>query len=396
MDAIKLLQMTAGNLIVGFFGKLTMNNAAEIETEITKIRKENQQGALVFDFEGLEYISSTGLRVLLKCAKSEREKIKIMNANMEVYDILEKTGFYRLFEVHKSMKQYSLEDLELIGQGANGAVYRIDREQIVKVFQKTTPMEEIERERSLAQEALIAGLPTAISYSVVKVDGCYGIVFELIDSESLSRVLSSRPGDYDRFTDEYVRLYKTIHETKATGDEFPSIKQIYYDAIEACRDYYTADELEKLHALVASVPDADTLIHGDYHPNNIMVQDEKLLLIDMGDMSRGHIIFDFLATAATQANLVKLNPEYAEYFTKMPADLIKKTWRKLIDTYFCEKTEAERKRIEDQICIFTKLKVGLAPVYGRNAEPEIVQASVEDAKQTLLPYIDELIGAVDW
>ncbi len=396
MGEIKLLQAAEGSLVIGFFGKLSKDNAAGSEAELIKLMKENPHGKLVFDFEGLEYISSAGLRVILNCAKSEREKIRITNANMEIYDILENTGFHRLFEIHKIMKQYSLKDLELIGQGANGAVYRIDRENIVKVFQKTTPMEEIERERSLAQEALISGLPTAISYSVVKVDGCYGIVFELIDSETLSHVLSARPEDYDRFTDEYIRLYKTIHETKATGDAFPSIKQIYYDAIEACRDYYTADELEKLRALVASVPDADTLIHGDYHPNNIMVQNEELILIDMGDMSRGHIIFDFLATATTQANLVKLNPEYAEYHTKMPADLIKKTWRKLIDTYFCEKTEAERKRIEDQICIFTKLKVGLAPVYGRNVAPEIVQASVEDAKQNLLPYIDELIGAVDW
>ncbi len=396
MDAIKLLQMTASSIIVGFFGKLTIKNAAATEAEMTKIRKENPQGTLVFDFEGLEYISSAGLRVILNCAKSEHEKIRIMNANMEIYDILENTGFCRLFEVHKTLKQYSLGNLELIGQGANGAVYRIDREHIVKVFQKTSPMEDIERERSMAQEALIAGLPTAISYSVVKVDECHGIVFELIDSETLSRVLAKRPGDYDRFTDEYIRLYKTIHETKVTGDTFPPIKQIYDNAIEACRDYYTADEIGKLHSLVASVPEADTLIHGDYHPNNIMVQDEKLVLIDMGDMSRGHIVFDFLATATTQANLVKLNPQYAEYHTKMPVELIKRTWRKLMDTYFCEKTEQERKRIEDQICLFTKLKVGLAPVYGRNATPEIIQASIDDAKQNLLPHIDALIGAVDW
>ncbi len=394
MDAVKVLQ-AAGDLIVGFFGRLTIENAAETEAELARIRREHPQGALVFDFEGLEYISSAGLRVILNCAKTENEKIRILNTNMEIYDILENTGFYRLFEVQKSLKQYSPEDLELIGQGANGAVYRIDREHIVKVFQKTTPMEEIERERAMAQEALIAGLPTAISYSVVKVDECYGIVFELIDSETLSRVLVKRPEDYDRFTDEYIRLYKTIHETKAAGDAFPSIKQIYDNAIEACRDYYTAEEIEKLHRLVASVLDADTLIHGDYHPNNIMVQDDKLVLIDMGDMSRGHIVFDFLATASTQANLVKWNPQYAEYLTKMPVELIKRTWRKLMDTYFCEKTEQERKRIEDQISLFTKLKVGMAPVYGRNAAPEIIQGSVDDAKQNLLPHIDALIGAID-
>ena len=147
---------------------------------------------------------------------------------------------------------------------------------------------------------------------------------------------------------------------------------------------------------MASVPDRKTLIHGDYHPNNVMWQNGDLILIDMGDMSIGHPIFDFLATAATQVNLVKLSPEYAEFHTKMPAELITKTWRKLIDQYFGDKTKEERDRIEEQICIFSKLKVALAPVFGRGAAPEIIQASIDDAKQNFLPKIDELIGAVDW
>ena len=80
----------------------------------------------------------------------------------------------------------------------------------------------------------------------------------------------------------------------------------------------------------------------------------------------------------------------------MPAELITKTWRKLIDQYFADKTKEERDRIEEQICIFSKLKVALAPVFGRGAAPEIIQASIDDAKQNFLPKIDDLIGAVDW
>jgi hypothetical protein len=113
-------------------------------------------------------------------------------------------------------------------------------------------------------------------------------------------------------------------------------------------------------------------------------------------MSLGHPIFDFVATAATQVNLVKLSPEYAEYHTRMPAELITRTWRRLIDSYFADKDEDERKRIEDQICIFSKLKVALCPFFGRGVAPEIVQASIDDARQNLLPLIDSLIGKVDW
>ena len=80
----------------------------------------------------------------------------------------------------------------------------------------------------------------------------------------------------------------------------------------------------------------------------------------------------------------------------MPAELITKTWRRLFDTYFEEYTKEERDRIEDQVNTFSKIKVALAPVFGRGASKEIIQASVDDAKANLLPRIDSLIGAVDW
>jgi len=396
METVKLLQTTVNDVVIGFFSKLNGENAGEAEAELLQIRQEHPQGKLVFDFAELVYISSAGLRVLLKCAKSEREKIKIINADSGVYEVLESTGFLRQFQVQKRLKQYALADLRLIGQGANGAVYRIDQEHIVKVFQKTAPLETIERERSMAQEALFAGLPTAIAYDMVQVDGCYGIVFELIDTTTLAHVLQARPEDYDFFIEEYINLYRRIHETKGDAAAFPSIKQVYYDAIAECQAYYTPAELEKLRALIAAVPEADNLIHGDYHPNNIMVRDGELLLIDMGDMSRGHILFDFLATAVTQANLVKLDAKFAEAFVKMPVALINTTWRRLIDSYFADKTAAERQRLEEQICRVAKIKAGLAPAFGRGVAQEIIQASVNDAKENLLPYIDDLIAFMDW
>ena len=144
------------------------------------------------------------------------------------------------------------------------------------------------------------------------------------------------------------------------------------------------------------MPETGTLIHGDFHPNNIMVQDGELILIDMGDMTIGHPIFDFLATAATQVNLVKLSAEYAEFHTRMPAELITKTWRRLIDSYFADRSEEEKNRSEEQICIFSKLKVALAPYFGQGAAPEIIKASIDDAKANFLPKISELMGSVDW
>ena len=397
MKEIKLLEKENNNLTIGFSGRISIDNAEEAERELFRITGENHDNSFVFDFKNLKYISSAGLRVLLKFTRQHKDsKVKIINVSSDLYDILEATGFIKIFDVSKALKKYSIDGFELIGRGTNGEVYRVDRENIIKVFQKSVPIEDINRERNLAQEALIAGIPTAISYNVVMADDRYGIMFELINADTLSATLKGEPDKYDIYADKYVQLLKKIHSIKGESGKFTDIKDIYRRALECSKDYYTEGEMSALEALLESVPHRDTLIHGDYHPNNIMVSEGELILIDMGDMTTGHPIFDFLATAATQVNLVKLNPEYAELHTRMPAELITKTWRRLIDGYFTDKSEVDKSRIEEQICTFSKLKVALCPYFGRGVTPEILQASIDDAKSNLLPLIDGLIGKVDW
>jgi thiamine kinase-like enzyme len=49
---------------------------------------------------------------------------------------------------------------------------------------------------------------------------------------------------------------------------------------------------KKLRALIQAVPKQNTLMHGDYHTNNIMVQNEEPLLIDMDTLCMGHPVFE--------------------------------------------------------------------------------------------------------
>ena len=49
---------------------------------------------------------------------------------------------------------------------------------------------------------------------------------------------------------------------------------------------------KKLRALIEAVPKQNTLMHGDYHTNNIMVQNGEPLLIDMDTLCMGHPVFE--------------------------------------------------------------------------------------------------------
>ena len=74
MEELRILKNEGNEIIVAFSGKINTDNAKETENELLRILEENPGKQPVFDFEKLGYISSAGLRVLLKAAKTKLTK----------------------------------------------------------------------------------------------------------------------------------------------------------------------------------------------------------------------------------------------------------------------------------------------------------------------------------
>ena len=56
--------------------------------------------SLILDFKNLEYISSAGLRVIMKVVKQEKS-VSVINVSPEVYDIFDVSGFTNFITVEK-------------------------------------------------------------------------------------------------------------------------------------------------------------------------------------------------------------------------------------------------------------------------------------------------------
>jgi anti-anti-sigma factor len=107
-----------GNLLIRLSGKIDSLNAASVREEVVKLRRAHPDGNIIADAEKLEYISSAGLRVILKILQ-ENPETKIINVSSAVYEILEITGFTELIPVEKASRRLSVEGCRAIGQGAS-------------------------------------------------------------------------------------------------------------------------------------------------------------------------------------------------------------------------------------------------------------------------------------
>ena len=106
---------------------VTADSAPGLEEAVARIRREYPQGALVLDADTLDYISSAGLRVLMRLLKAEGS-LAVRNASPEVYDVFEMTGLAQMMDVRRRLREVSLEGLEYLARGGNGEVWRVDDE----------------------------------------------------------------------------------------------------------------------------------------------------------------------------------------------------------------------------------------------------------------------------
>ncbi|MCR5619637.1 MAG: STAS domain-containing protein [Lachnospiraceae bacterium] len=88
-------------LEISLEGRLDTMTAPQLEEEV----KNNIEGIkeLIFDLKNLAYVSSAGLRVLLSAQKimNKQGSMTIRNANEEVMEIFEVTGFIDILNIEE-------------------------------------------------------------------------------------------------------------------------------------------------------------------------------------------------------------------------------------------------------------------------------------------------------
>ena len=278
-------------------GELNSYNADNIEKEIDSTLKDQKFDKLVLDFSHISYISSAGLRIMLKL-KQTYGNVSIIETTLEVYDIFNMTGFTNIMDIKKGLKRVYLSGAEIVGDGYYSTVYRVDKDTIIKVFNRVSDTEQIERELKLAKEAFILGIPTAISFDIVRVDDKLGVRFEMLDCESLKNMVVKYPDRMSEFLDKYAALLKKMNTTECLNPNIPNMKDHYLSKLEKIKKYLPDWANEKLLKMFKAIPERKTLIHGDCHFKNIMVQNGELLLIDMDTLSVGYPIFELAALYA--------------------------------------------------------------------------------------------------
>lgn len=371
-----------GILKLTLIGKIDTTTANGVEKDIDAAREAaGEYSEVVVDMQDVTYVSSSGLRVILRLRKSE-ENLKLVNVTSEVYEVLEMTGFAEMIPVEKALRRLSIDGCDVIGKGAKGTVYRLNQDTIIKVYQEGTRREEIDNERNLARKAFVLGVPTAISFDVVRVGDKLGVVFELLNAKALSELMAESDEMFDKYAKIYTDLLKQIHEIEV-DEEVRDVKPLIESWLDTARVVLEDEEYNQIKKIIDAVPVSNTLLHCDYHTNNVMVQDGELLLIDMDTLSRGNPIFDLANVFATYVGFGEVNPAIVEKFIHLPYDKACKVWEDFIPEYMGDVGEEEIKRVKDAAELLGYLRVLRHNIRRGALENDVEKEKVEVALSNL-------------
>lgn len=334
-----------GNELTLFLNeRIDTTNALEVEESLNHaIEASGPFEKLILDACHLVYISSVGLRVLLRLKKAYPE-FEIINASNDVYDVLEMTGFTSMMEVRKAYRVLSIEGCPLIGEGYFGRVYRISPDTIVKMYFRTPGTAMPIKERERAKMAFILGIPTAISYEVVRIDGTddtYGAVFELVDAQSMDGIMKKDPSRNGEMADIYFNLMKTIFNTKVGKTELASAKDYAREWLKVIVPFLGEELGSKVTSLIESIPDDDFLIHGDCHMKNIFVSNGEPILIDMETISRGNHIFEYAPIYGSFFVYDMANPNNNMEFFGLPSETVQTFFNSTFRRIYGNKSDEE-------------------------------------------------------
>ena len=377
-------------LYIALAGRIDATNANDAEEKMFAIRGENPGKHTVIDAENLEYVSSAGLRIILKIRKEE-PGLAIINVAPEVYEVFDMTGFTDMVTVEKAYRRMSTEGCEFIAKGANGAVYRYDEETILKIYFAKDSLPEIKQERENARRAFVLGINTAIPYGIVRVGDGYGTVTELLNAISVTKLVRQNPDNLAPAVKYYVDMLKGIHAIEVEDGLVPDMKETALDWAGFVSDYIPEEEGKKLISLIDAVPKQNTLLHGDYHTNNIMVQNGEPLLIDMDTLCMGHPVFELGSMFNAFIGYAELDHKETEEFFGYTYETAGRFWNMVLKSYLGTEDEALCLNVAEKAMIigYTRMLRRAA----RRPDEEDSPKKIERCKQ-MLSYLLNKIDSI--
>lgn len=171
-----------------------------------------------------------------------------------------------------------------IAKGRTSELYDWDAEHVLKLYHTWCPPHWVEHEAHVARVIAEAGIPTPAAGQVVEIDGRRGIVYERVVGISMLDDMRKRPWLLLRHARSLADLQAQFHRLTVPG--LHAGRDSLRHSIGRTPHLPEAQRAQVLNVL-ETLPDGQTLCHGDFHPGNVLISARGPVVIDWMTASLG-------------------------------------------------------------------------------------------------------------
>jgi uncharacterized protein (TIGR02172 family) len=186
-----------------------------------------------------------------------------------------------------------MEKGKLIGQGNTAEVFTWGENHIIKLYRKDVPDTGIENEFKISNIVFKKKIPTPYAKEIVEVEGRRGIVYEFVNGVTMMRYIAVKPWCIRREARRLANLHYMVHSSEAlviVDQKVRLKKRINYTEL------LSEDKKVIIIKYLESLDKGNSLCHGDFHPDNILISGDKAVIIDWMDGLVGNPLADVART----------------------------------------------------------------------------------------------------
>lgn len=176
----------------------------------------------------------------------------------------------------------------------NKEIY-IGDDKVIKLFVESHPKSNILNEalnQARVEESSNLNIPKLIE--IKKIDNRWALISEYIEGKTISELMKEDPNNFDKYLDLFVEVQKIILSNSVPL--LSRIKDKFTRKLETATNISENTKYELLQRL-QGMKNHDELCHGDFHPSNVIVQnDGTIYIIDWAHATQGNAAADAART----------------------------------------------------------------------------------------------------
>jgi len=165
-----------------------------------------------------------------------------------------------------------------IGVGRTADIYQYGADRALKLFRPEISERAVEEELRRAEIVFASGVPSPRPFGTVDVDGRIGIVYERANGPTLLARMIAEPGRLQEYARRLADIHADIHARSVDGIANP-MKGALKRGIGAGIGL-DGTECAAVLAMLERLPDGRALCHGDFHPDNVVLDEERIWILD--------------------------------------------------------------------------------------------------------------------